>query len=70
MKRSCYIGKIGQCRALHGDPPSCFLGYPIETDWDARMLLHRNPRPKVQCPKPRTNTEFLGAQLYQKERER
>ena len=72
MKRSCYTGKIGQCRALRWDcdPPFCLLGYPLETDWDAKMLLHRMPRPKVECPKPRTNSEFLAAQPYQKEQER
>ncbi len=49
MEKTCY-----GCKAFFIDPPSneCVLGYEMDIDI-----------PKVECPKPRSNKEFIKCEL-------
>lgn len=64
MKQTCF-----GCRAFiqlgQGDGYRCELNYPIETTaWDSYMGIHKIVRPKINCPKPKTNKQLINSDRY------
>ena len=65
MKRTCFGCKafIQLDGYIYGY--ICGLNYPIETTaWDSYLGIHKIVRPKIDCPKPKTNKQLINSDSY------